>query len=412
MNRASGSVFQRNGKWAYRVQWREAGARRSKRGGGFKTKSEAQQALRKVLGELDTGRVVTPHGTVGDWLVEWLDTYSRSGKVKRTTIAAYADHVNKQLVPRIGNVPLGKLTPAHVARLYADLLSAGEVRHKSGRGLSPKTVRNIHQTLNKALGDAVRYGRVARNVCESVDLPRYERPEIQAWSVEELQHFLGDAASREDGLLPVWYLLASTPLRRGEVCGLRWSDVDLVEGLVTVRSTRLEVHGEVFEDSPKSRRGRRTLALDTPAVVALAALRNAQEENAALLGGKCSEYVVTDHNGKPISPESLTRKFYAATKRARLPQIRLHSLRHTWASFALQEGTSIHVVAGRLGHSDPGFTLRTYAPFMPNQDREAIEALTGKLTALLGDSFNAMRGATRGAKVREVGADMGTETPQ
>lgn len=405
MNRANGSVFQRNGSWAYRVQWREEGSRRSKRGGGFKTKGEAQQALRKVLSEIDSGRVVTHHGTVAEWLSEWLDTYSRSGKVKRSTIAAYSDHVHKQLVPRIGQIPLGKLTPAHVARLYADLLAGGEVRHKSGRGLSPKTVRNIHQTLNKALGDAVRFGKVTRNVCESVDLPRYERPEIQAWTVDELQLFLGDAASRGDSLLPVWYLLASTPLRRGEVCGLKWSDVDLVEGLVTVRSTRLEVHGEIFEDSPKSRRGRRTLAVDTPAVIALAALRNAQEENATVLGGRVPEYVVTDHSGLPISPETLTRKFYAATKRARLPQIRLHSLRHTWASFALQEGVSVHVVAGRLGHSDPGFTLRTYAPFMPSQDREAIESLTGKLTALLGDSFEAMRGATEGAKVREVGGE-------
>lgn len=410
MNRATGSVFPRNGAWAYRVQWREAGKRRSKRGGGYRTRALAQAALRRVLGEIESGRVVSPQGTVGEFLVTWLDTYTRSGKVKRSTAATYADHVHKHLVPRIGHVPLAKLTPEHVARLYADLLTSGEVRHKSGRGLSPKTVRNIHQTLNKALGDGVKFGKVSRNVTDAVDLPRYERPELQAWTVAELQHFLAHTAEEGDYLLPVWYLLASTPLRRGEVCGLRWTDVDLVEGLVTVRNTRLEVQGDVFEDSPKSRRARRTLALDTAAVMALASLRNSQEEAAEVLGGWRSEYVVTDLDGNPMVPESLTRRFYAAARRAGLRQIRLHSLRHTWASFALQEGTSVHVVAGRLGHADPGFTLRTYAPFMPSQDREAVEALTGKLTALLGDVSAVARGAMRGAKVKPVSDELGSDT--
>ena len=410
MNRASGSVFQRNGSWAYRVQWREAGARRSKRGGGYKTKSEASAALRKVLSELDSGRVVDSRGTVGEWLEEWLEIYSRSGKVKRSTVVAISDHVHKQLVPRIGHVPLARLSPSHVAKLYADLLSSGEVRHKRGRGLSPKTVRNIHQTLNKALGDGVRFGRVARNVCANVDLPRVEVGEVQAWTSDQLQHFLSVALERRDPMLPVWYLLASTPLRRGEVCGLRWEDIDLVEGLVRVRSTRLEVHGEAYEDTPKSRKARRTLAIDTPAVVALAAIRNGQEEASEELGGRSPEYVLTDLDGLPIAPESLTRKFYAATKRAGLPRIRLHSLRHTWASHALSRGLSPHVVAGRLGHADPGFTLRVYAPFMPNQDREAVEALTGELSKFLGDSFEAMRGATRGAKVQPLSSEIGSET--
>ena len=394
MNRATGSVVQKSGKWAFRVQWREGGQRRSKRGSGFDTKGAANAALREVLRDIDNGRTVTPQGTVGDFLIEWLDTYTRSGAVKQSTSTACADHVHKHLLPRIGHIQLSKLTPSHVARLYADLLSSGEVRHKSGRGLSPKTVRNIAQTLKKALTDGVKFGRVTRNVAESVDLPRYEKPDLQAWTNDELQQFLRHSAQSGDYLLPIWYLLGTAPLRRGEVCGLQWSDIDLVEGVLTVRRTRLEVQGQIFDDTPKSKTSRRAVAIDSQAVIGLARLRNAQEEAARVLGGKPSEHVLTDLDGQRIDPESLTRRFYAASKRAGVPQIRLHSLRHTWAAWALQEGVSVHVVAGRLGHSDAGFTLRTYAPFMPHQDRETADRLGGKLSQLL-------EGALSGNEVSE-----------
>lgn len=410
MNRATGRVFQRNGGWAYRVEWRENGSRRSKRGGTWRTKGEAQAALRKVLHELELGHLVKEQGTLGEYLAEWLDGYVRSGKVKRSTAASVESHVRVHLVPRIGHVGLNKLTPRHVQSLYADLLADGEARHKSGRGLSAATVRKVHQTLSKALGDGVRFGRVSRNVAALVDLPRVEKPEMEAWSETELAHFLSDVASRDEYLVPIWYLLATTPLRRGELCGLRWSDVDLVEGFVTIRSTRLEVHGEIYEDTPKSAKGRRRLAIDTGAVIGLAALRNAQEEAAHVLGGIASDFVVSDLEGRPLKPESVTRKFLWAAKRAGLKKIRLHSLRHTWASLALQAGTSPHVVAGRLGHSDAGFTLRTYAPFMPNQDRETVELVAGKLSALLGDTFDTMRGVMRGAKVEQIRGTLNGET--
>lgn len=383
MSRANGTVYEHRGKWAYRVQWREGGERRSKSSSGYETKGKAQKALRQVLQEIDKGSIVSPQGTVGDFLIEWLDTYTRSGAVKRSTSTACADHVHRHLLPRIGQVPLAKLSPSHVAKLYADLLTSGESRHQSGRGLSAKTVRNIAQTLKKALNDGVKFGKISRNVAEAVDLPRYEKPELEAWTNEQLQQFLRHSAMTGDYLLPIWYLLGTAPLRRGEVCGLQWSDIDFVEGTLTVRRTRLEVQGQIFEDTPKSKTSRRRVAIDSQAVVALAKFRNAQEQAAQAIGAWNSDYVLTDLDGRLIDPESLTRRFHAASKRAGVPQIRLHSLRHTWAAWALQEGVSVHVVAGRLGHSDAGFTLRTYAPFMPHQDRETADKLGSKLAQFL-----------------------------
>jgi len=395
-----------SGRWSFRVQWREDGERRSRRGAGYATEKQARSAMNEVLGEVSRGGVAaTPTGTVGEYLVEWLDTYVRSGKVKRSSAATYTQHVHAHLIPRLGRIALAKLSPSHVAKCYADLLSSGEARHKSGRGLSPKTVRNIHQTLNKALGDAVKYGRLPRNVADVVDLPRYEPKEMQAWSEQELADFLGTAVAVGDYLFPIWYLLASAPLRRGEVAGLRWSDVDLVEGLVHVRSTRVEVQGQVFDETPKSARSRRSVPLDSEAVVALAHLRNAQEEAARALKCRPFEYVLTDLDGAQIRPESLSRKFAAATHRARVKPIRLHSLRHTYASRALHAGVSVHVVSAMLGHADAGFTLRIYSPFMPHQGREAVEMLAGRLTSLMRQNGAPKFGAKSGAKIEPVSSD-------
>lgn len=405
MNRAEGQFGQKESGWWFRYQWRVEGKRYSVRGHGYPTKKAAREALRRAIRDKDEGRSVTAPGTVAEFLSSWLDTFTRSGAVKQSTATTYADHVNRHIIPRLGSITLAKLSPSDIAKFYADLLSSGETRHKSGRGLSPKTVRNIAQTLKKALRDGVKFGTLARNVAEGVDLPRYEKPELQAWTNEQLQHFLSHTSREGDYLLPIWYLLGTAPLRRGEVCGLRWSDVDLVEGQVHIRHTRLVVHGKTIEDTPKSKTSRRTVPLGASAVIALAHLKNAQEAAASQLGCKPFELVLTDLDGKEIDPEALTRRFYSATKRAGLPTIRLHSMRHTWASWALSEGESVHVVAGFLGHSDPGFTLRTYAPFMPNQARTTADRLSSKLQALLESEI----GANVGANISQL--EVATELP-
>jgi integrase len=376
----------RNGAYAYRVQWREGTKRRTMSASGFPTIKAAQVARRKALSDLDNGKAVAVSGTVADYLTQWLDTYTRSGTVKRSTARVVDGHINAHIIPHIGHIQLAKLSPAHVQKFYADLLTHGEARHKSGRGVSPKTVRNIAGTLHKALREGVKFGILQRNASDGVSLPRWERKELQRWEAYQIGDFLRHRASHDDYLYAVWRLMFAIGLRRGEVCGMRWSDVDLMGKRVTVRTTRLEMLGEVYEETPKSRAGKRTVTIDTDTVVALAQMKNAQERAADIIGGWTSEYVATELDGMPIKPEALTRRFQSASKAAGLPVIRLHDVRHSSATLQLNEGVPVHVVSGRLGHSTPSTTLNVYAAFMPSADELAADVMGDKLTALTGDA--------------------------
>lgn len=378
-------ITYRNGKYAYRVQWREGDKRQSKSGGGFDTIKAAQTARRKVLTNLDNGQVVNAQGTLGDYLTAWLDTYARGGTVKHSTIAATRNHIVAHIVPRIGHLPLVKLTPAHVQGFYADLLSNGEAHYKSGRGLSPKSVRNIAGTLHKALSEGVKFDQITRNAADGISLPRYERRELQRWEPYQIGQFLRHRAGEGDYLYAVWRLMFAIGLRRGEVLGLRWSDIDMLDKRITVRNTRLDVGGRIYEETPKSRAAKRTVQLDSETIVALAMMKNEQDKAAETLGAWISEYVVTDIDGHPIKPQTLTRRFQTESRAAGLPVIRLHDVRHSSATMQLNEGVPIHVVAGRLGHSTPSTTLNVYAAFMPSADGLAADVMGDRLTALTGE---------------------------
>ena len=378
-------IYYRNGKYSYRVQWREGNKRHTKSGAGFDTIKAAQMARRKVLTNLDNGQVVNAQGTLGDYLTAWLDTYARSGTVKHSTIAATRNHVVAHIVPHIGHIPLNKLTAAHVQGFYADLLTNGEAHYKKGRGLSPKSVRNIAGTLHKAIGEGVKFDQIVRNVADGVSLPRYERRELQRWEPYQIGQFLRHRADNGDYLYAVWRLMFAIGLRRGEVLGLRWSDIDMLDKRITVRNTRLDVGGRIYEETPKSRAAKRTVQLDSETIVALAMMRNAQDKAAETLGAWVSEYVVTDLDGHPIKPQTLTRRFKSDSTAAGLPTIRLHDVRHSSATMQLNEGVPVHVVAGRLGHSTPSTTLNVYAAFMPSADGLAADVMGHKLDALTGE---------------------------
>lgn len=378
-------ITYRNGKYGYRVQWREGDKRRTASNGGYDTIKAAQIARRKVLTNRDNGHVVNATGTLGDYLTAWLDTYTRSGTVKRSTIAATTNHIVNHIVPRIGHIPLAKLTAANVQNLYGDLLTTGEAHYKSGRGLSPKSVRNIAGTLHKALREGVRFGQITRNVADGITLPRYERRELQRWEPYQIGQFLRHRADHGDYLYAVWRLMFAIGLRRGEVLGLRWSDIDMLDKKITVRSTRLDVGGYIYEETPKSRAAKRTVQLDSETIVALAMMKNTQDKAAETIGAWVSEYVVTDIDGHPIRPQTLTRRFQSESRAAGLPIIRLHDVRHSSATMQLNEGVPVHVVAGRLGHSTPSTTLNVYAAFMPSADGLAADVMGSKLDALTGN---------------------------
>lgn len=248
----AGRVFRRGSSWSYVVDLAPVGApRRQKTKAGFRTKADALQAMQALQSSIAAGTYVEPvRLTLSEYLEQqWLPAVEGTG-VRATTLRSYRMHADQHIGPTIGDLQLQAVTGADLNRLYGVLLASGRANGKGG--LSPATVRRVHAVLRKALGDAVRWGRLARNPADAADPPRPSDTaavEMATWSPAELSAFLDHV--RTDRLYPLWLTLAATGLRRGEAVGLRWVDVDLEAGRLAVRQTLVAVGYEVQVADPK-----------------------------------------------------------------------------------------------------------------------------------------------------------------
>jgi integrase len=353
--------------------------RRQIRRRGFATKRDALDALDLVREELRGRRYVAPsRQTLGEWLERWLDDREVEG-LKPSTINGYRHTLRSVTRHPVAEVELQELTAVDLDCLYRDLLTSGR-RHgrhgkQAGEGLSPRTVRYVHTLVRKALEDARRKGAVSVNVSGDASPPgsrAAQAPESTVWQPAQLRAFLEAADETDHG--PMLRLAAFSGLRRGELCGLRWSDVDLDGGSLTVRNTRVVLVHAVVEGTPKSHRPRR-VELDVETVVRLRQHRARQGEQALALGIPRPEYVFTMADGKPWHPSVITRAFSRLVERMDLPRVRLHDLRHSHASHMLAAGVNARVVSERLGHATVGFTLSVYAHVLDGQQAEAAEAV-------------------------------------
>lgn len=375
MTRPNGSIVRRNGQWCYRFSYDDNGTRRQRSRQGFTTKDLAHRALVAELAKIHQNATVDSTDTVGEYLTAWLDRLSKSGTVKRSTVVARAGHLNRYVIPRIGQIQLNKLRPQHVAALYADLVNAGRIHNAKSLGLSAKSVRDIGSTLVKALNDAVKFELLNRNVAKGVEMPRYEKPDITPYDESQVRQLLEHANRTGDYFAPIWRLLIVSGMRRGELCGLKWSDVDTVGGTITISETRLNVDGQIIIESPKTRQSRRTVSLDGGTIGELAKFHNLQNDAKARLGSWHSSYVLTDLDGQPVNPDRVSRLFKRACANAGLPVPRLHDTRHTAVTLGISSGVPIHVVAGRVGHANVTTTLNTYSHFLPRADKLAADVI-------------------------------------
>ncbi len=383
--------------WQIRFSYMHNGTRHHFKRAGFETKTEAHEALITAQMQLHiSGTAHAKRQTVGAYLLNWFDTYSKSGTAKPSSLRCTKSHIENYLLPRIGSEMLGKITPQRIAALYADLLAGGRINatHK-GRtaALSAKTVRNVGGTLHKAFQDAYEWGLLPKNPCEKVKLPKWDRPELKTWDYQQIAQFLTHATNSKDPFLAYWLLILTTGMRRGEVLGLRWSDVHLAAGVITIQQSRVSVGSEMMITTPKTAAGSRTVSIGANAVEALAQLLDAQEAAAKRLGGWYSDLVATDLAGQPIHPKALLKKFRQAANAAGVPPMHLHSGRHTSAAWQLEQGISPHIVSARLGHSDAGFTLKTYAKSLPAADKQATQILEAALADLIRNENGRIKGA-------------------
>ena len=377
-----GSVRRRGAGWEY--LYRELDpvtgkATRLRSKAGFKTRAEAETALRAVLSAMDGGHYVSPTGLTLREFVEGMWLPAIVPTIRSSTHYSYARNMRLHVLPTLGGWLLQSLDPSAINRMYAELLRSGR-RDGTPAGLSPRSVRYVHCILHRALKDAVRWQLLSRNVADLADPPRQSavlRPEVQTWTGSTVAEFL--TLSRGDRLLAAWLLLATTGMRRGEVLGLRWADVDFALRKLAVRQTLIAVAHEPEFGSPKTAKGRRVVALDTGTLAALRAHRALQSGERLAMGEGWSDYglVFTYADGRAIHPERFSREFARRVERFGLPHIRLHDLRHTWATLALEAGVHPKVVSERLGHANISITLDTYSHVSPVMHADAADLVAG-----------------------------------
>jgi len=283
------------------------------------------------------------------------------------------------VLPALGRVPLRHLQPDHLERLYADLLAAG--RASGNGGLDNKTVLEIHAVLRRALDDAQRRGMVISNPAAVAHAPK-RRPlastASRAWNVQELRSFLDTTADHR--FHTALWVAANTGMRRGELLGLRWGDVDLDTRRLSVSRSLISVGYELHETRGKTRTARRTIDLDDRTIAMLRAWKSRRAaEDPGFDPDDADAHVFCRADGSPIHPQLLSDAFTKLVRRSRLPKIRLHDLRHTHATLLLKSGVPIKVVSELLGHSTPGFTMATYQHVLPGMQAEAAKAFADLL---------------------------------
>ncbi len=345
--------------------------RRQKWHGGFPTRKEAEAARAKVVHEFNTGAYVEPNAlTLSEWVQgHWLPT--TESRVKPSTSDSYRRNLNLHVLPQLGSQQLRQITPTMLNRLYADLLANGN--RNTGAGLSAKTVRYVHTIVHKVLTDAVDSDLVAGNVAARAKPPRPRATVSNAigfWEPDELKSFL--MAVQGHRLEAAWRVAAMTGMRRGEVLGLRWKDLDFDGARISVRQALVSVAYEVIVSTPKNHQAR-VIDLDPATIEHLQAhrLRQQEERNTWTTDYQDRDLVFCKEDGTPIHPHSFSQTFGRLVARTPLPRIRLHDLRHSHASIAMKAGVPVKVISERLGHENPAFTMKQYAHVIPGMQAEA-----------------------------------------
>lgn len=359
----------RHGTWYFSTELPSAaGDRRRVRRGGFTSRSAAAAALEALSGTAPGP--VQELGT-GKWLERWL---ASRVSLRASTSRGYAAHVRGYLVPYLGGIALAELSPADVQGMFTAIIRGDAAL---GRPVSAATLRRIHATLRAALNAAVRAGLISSNPGRWPELPaaarprpqvwtpaltqRWEqegwRPTVGVWTAEQTAQFL--RLVRGHRLYALFHLVALRGLRRGEAAGLRWSELDLDAGTVTVTGQLQQLGGRLVAGPPKSEAGWRVVALDRTTIAALRVHRACQRAERAAAGAGWAEtgYVFTTRTGKPVGPDRLTRLFRRLVAGSGLPPVTLHGLRHGAATLA---GADLKTIADQLGHSSIVLTADTY----------------------------------------------------
>jgi integrase len=332
------------------------------------TKGQAQVALAKLVTEVQAGQATRSHATsVAEQLDRWLTDIEPTRSAY--TVKEHRRCIEHDIKPALGSVRIDKLTPGQLDGFYHDLLS---------RALSPSSVRRFHSVLHAALDRAVKWGTIASNPADRATPPGLNRASVSAPQTADVQRIIAAAerSSPELGLAIV--LAAVTGARRGEVCALRWSDVNWDRRLLTIARSLTEIDG-VATEGPTKTHQRRDVALDDALLAILKKRRADQEGYAAMVGAVlvADPFILSPvaTGAAPFIPDTLT-DYYKRTAKQLGIATHFHELRHFAATTAIGTGADVRTVAGRLGHADPSITLRVYAHAVEARDSDLAQVLS------------------------------------
>jgi integrase len=355
----------------YRRRWVQAGTRRS----------DAEKLLADLVKRAHRGEtVVSEKLTLGDYLTErWLPV--QETRLRKSTYESYRRNIELHVVPGLGRRKLDQLTPEDIDLFYAALLKNGRKKRPGekgpAKGLAPKTVHNIHVMLNKALSDAARKGTVVRNVVALADAPSLQarkRPEVKAWEAEQLVVFLDAIESHR--MAPAFRFAAHTGMRRGEVLGVRWRDIDLHEGRVSVRQALVSVNYELSISDVKTGTSRRTIDIDADVVQVLRDWGKTRTEERDGVAPAPDDLVFVKADGTSMHPDIFSQLFDRTVAKIDVPSVSLHDLRHTHATLLLKAGVNVKVVSERLGHANVAFTMNVYQHVLPGMQAAAADTFS------------------------------------
>jgi integrase len=328
------------------------------------TKTDAEKRRTELLHQLDTGTFIKPNKTTfAEYLERWLQDYAKP-KLSPRSYERYAGIIKNYLIPEIGNIPLTQLRPEHIQKHYRTIRD---------QGLKSETIRFHHAVIHKALQTAVKWAILNRNAADGVDVPKTVHTEMQTWDDFEVRHFLDTA--KDSIYYALFHLALFTGMRRSELLGLQWRDVE-VQQIHVCRSLHHLKDGSYIFTQPKSEKSKRIIALSPSSVLVLAEHKGRQQAIRAMLGetlGK-DDLVFSTPQGSPLRPNTITRAWTMLATKADIKHIRLHDARHTHASLMLKQGIHPKIVQERLGHSTISMTLDIYSHVAPGLQEAAARS--------------------------------------
>ena len=344
------------------------GRRKRKKKRGFKTKKAAEKALAVIEAEIYKGVYFEPSSIpFKDHLLEWFKIKKNS--INFQTADTYQSFIVNRIIPSIGYVSLSALSPIHL-QSYVNKLKE--------EGLASSTIKKIYNIIKGSLDYAVNMELLPSNPIKKIQLPKDKKKEMSVWDVPEIKAFL--TVAKKDRLYIAFHLAITTGMRRGEILGIRWKDIDFDRGVLYVRQT-LSKDGKQFLVGAKTESGVRSIKLSNESLTTLVTHKVSISKDKLKSGPNYLDHdlVVCTSKGTPVNPNNLKRSYCKLLKEAEVPEIRFHDLRHTHATMLLAQGISAKVISERLGHSNIKTTLDIYSHVLPNMQEEAANQIDNLL---------------------------------